>query len=188
MSITRATLGASGIDLGTLRAAIGMVTLDSGFVNTAGCTSVITYINGEASVLRYRGYPIGQLAEHSRWGKRPEITPGLMVTSFVGFGDTNNAFAVRVSTSSRPRSGSRDSRVFSSATAEARRCLPRRRLSTGRPSAMSRSALSGYPSFTAAATSVSCCSSWTRNPLGVGGQADLGAVLGPQRLASLPAQ
>jgi hypothetical protein len=36
--------------------------------HTAGCTSVITYINGEAGVLRYRGYPIGQLAEHSRWG------------------------------------------------------------------------------------------------------------------------
>jgi citrate synthase len=65
MSITRATLGASGIDLGTLRAATGMVTLDPGFVNTAGCTSAITYIDGEAGILRYRGYPIGQLAEHS---------------------------------------------------------------------------------------------------------------------------
>ncbi|PZS24188.1 MAG: citrate (Si)-synthase, partial [Pseudonocardiales bacterium] len=33
--------------------------------NTAGCTSAITYIDGDAGVLRYRGYPIGQLAEHS---------------------------------------------------------------------------------------------------------------------------
>jgi len=65
MSITRATLGASRIDLGTLRAATGMVTLDPGFVNTAGCAPAITYIDGEAGILRYRGYPIGQLAEHS---------------------------------------------------------------------------------------------------------------------------
>jgi citrate synthase len=65
MSVTRATLGASGINLGTLRANTGMVTLDPGFVNTAACTSEITYIDGDAGVLRYRGYPIGQLAEHS---------------------------------------------------------------------------------------------------------------------------
>ncbi|MDQ5854767.1 MAG: citrate synthase [Actinomycetota bacterium] len=65
MSITRATQGTSGIDLGTLRANTGMVTLDPGFVNTAACTSEITYIDGDEGVLRYRGYPIGQLAEHS---------------------------------------------------------------------------------------------------------------------------
>lgn len=52
-----------------------MVTLDSGFVNTAGCTSAITYIDDDAGVLRYRrGYPIGQLAEHSTF---LEISPGL---------------------------------------------------------------------------------------------------------------
>ncbi|MGH3982012.1 MAG: citrate synthase [Pseudonocardiaceae bacterium] len=65
MSVTRAAQGASGIDLGRLRANTGMVTLDPGFVNTAACTSEITYIDGDAGVLRYRGYPIGQLAEHS---------------------------------------------------------------------------------------------------------------------------
>ncbi len=65
MSITRATLGASGIGLGTLFADTGMVTLDPGLANTAGCTSEITYVDGDAGVLRYRGYPIGQLAEHS---------------------------------------------------------------------------------------------------------------------------
>ncbi len=65
MSSTRATLGASGIDLGTLRVTTGMVTLDPGLVNTADCTWEITYIDGEAGILRYRGYPIGQLAEHS---------------------------------------------------------------------------------------------------------------------------
>jgi citrate synthase len=65
MSITGATQGASGINLGSLRANTGMVTLDPGFVNTATCTSEITYIDGDAGVLSYRGYPIGQLAEHS---------------------------------------------------------------------------------------------------------------------------
>ncbi|MDQ4094417.1 MAG: citrate synthase, partial [Actinomycetota bacterium] len=57
--------GAPGIDLDTLRVNTGMVTLDPGFVNTAACTSEITYIDGDEGVLRYRGYPIGQLAEHS---------------------------------------------------------------------------------------------------------------------------
>jgi len=41
----------------------GMVTLDPGFVNTAACSSEITYIDGDAGILRYRGYPIEQLAE-----------------------------------------------------------------------------------------------------------------------------
>ncbi|MGH3872642.1 MAG: citrate synthase [Pseudonocardiaceae bacterium] len=67
MSITRATQGASGISLGTLLSNTGMVTLDPGFVNTATCTSAITYIDGDAGVLRYRGYPIGHLAEHSNF-------------------------------------------------------------------------------------------------------------------------
>ncbi|HKR48701.1 MAG TPA: citrate synthase [Pseudonocardiaceae bacterium] len=67
MSIAMATQGASGISLGKLGAETGMVTLDPGFVNTATCTSEITYIDGDAGVLRYRGYPIGQLAEHSNF-------------------------------------------------------------------------------------------------------------------------
>ena len=65
MSITQAAQGASGINLGTLLADTGMVALDPGFVNTAGCTSQITYIDGDAGVLRYRGYPIEVLAQRS---------------------------------------------------------------------------------------------------------------------------
>ena len=65
MPIVQATQGASGISLGTLRADTGMVALDPGFVNTAECTSKITYIDGEEGVLRYRGYPIEVLAERS---------------------------------------------------------------------------------------------------------------------------
>src|SRR5256885_14574290 len=44
-----------------------MVTLDPGFVNTASCSSEITYIDGDAGILRYRGYPIEQLAEQSNF-------------------------------------------------------------------------------------------------------------------------
>ena len=43
----------------------GTVTYDAGFVNTASCKSAITYIDGDAGILRYRGYPIDQLAEKS---------------------------------------------------------------------------------------------------------------------------
>ena len=65
MAINAATDGASAFDIGKLLPATGMVTLDSGYGNTAGCTSEITYIDGDAGILRYRGYPIDQLAESS---------------------------------------------------------------------------------------------------------------------------
>jgi citrate synthase len=65
MSIIEATHGAAAVDLSGLRANTGMVTLDPGLVNTALCTSEITYIDGDAGVLRYRGYPIEVLAERS---------------------------------------------------------------------------------------------------------------------------
>jgi citrate synthase len=64
LSIRNATQGAGGIELGRLLNQTGLVTLDTGFMNTASCTSAITYIDGDAGILRYRGYPIDQLAEH----------------------------------------------------------------------------------------------------------------------------
>ncbi|GAB3191171.1 citrate synthase [Geodermatophilus arenarius] len=57
-----ASEGPSGLDVSKLLATTGQVALDVGFVNTASCTSEITYIDGDAGVLRYRGYPIDQLA------------------------------------------------------------------------------------------------------------------------------
>ena len=60
-----ATQGPSGLDVATLLARTGQVTLDVGFANTAACTSAITYIDGDTGILRYRGYPIEQLAERS---------------------------------------------------------------------------------------------------------------------------
>jgi citrate synthase len=49
------------LDISKLRARTGLVTLDNGFVNTAACESAITYIDGDAGVLRYRGIPIEDL-------------------------------------------------------------------------------------------------------------------------------
>jgi citrate synthase len=53
------------IDIQNLRAKTGLVTLDPAFMNTASTKSAITYLDGEKGVLRYRGIPIEQLAEHS---------------------------------------------------------------------------------------------------------------------------
>ncbi|WP_280234860.1 citrate synthase [Nocardia cyriacigeorgica] len=65
MTIADASEGNDGIDLGKLLASTGYTTYDPGFVNTASTKSAITYIDGEAGILRYRGYPIDQLAERS---------------------------------------------------------------------------------------------------------------------------
>lgn len=59
------TEGERGIDISPLLKDTGHVTLDHGFLNTASCSSAITYIDGDAGILRYRGYPIEQLAERS---------------------------------------------------------------------------------------------------------------------------
>lgn len=61
----KATEGPAGLEIGKLLKETGQVTLDTGFVNTASCVSSITYIDGDAGILRYRGYPIEQLAERS---------------------------------------------------------------------------------------------------------------------------
>jgi len=53
------------IEIGNLRAASGLVTLDPGYKNTGATTSAITFLDGEKGILRYRGYPIEQLAEKS---------------------------------------------------------------------------------------------------------------------------
>jgi citrate synthase len=65
LPVKPATEGSAGIEVTKLLSTTGMVTLDPGFVNTASCSSEITYIDGDAGILRYRGYPIEQLAEKS---------------------------------------------------------------------------------------------------------------------------
>jgi citrate synthase len=65
LEVTPATEGPGGLGISSLLKETGYVTLDPGFVNTASCSSAITYIDGEAGILRYRGYPIAELAEKS---------------------------------------------------------------------------------------------------------------------------
>ncbi|GIG28607.1 citrate synthase [Cellulomonas marina] len=65
LPVVRASEGNDGLVVASLLKDTGMVTVDPGFMNTASCESQITYIDGEAGVLRYRGYPIEQLAEQS---------------------------------------------------------------------------------------------------------------------------
>jgi len=57
--------GERAIDISKLRSETGYITLDQGYGNTGSCTSNITFINGEEGILRYRGYDIAELCEHS---------------------------------------------------------------------------------------------------------------------------
>lgn len=65
--LVKATEGNNGYDISALLKETGDTTLDIGFVNTASCNSAITYIDGDEGILRYRGYPIEQLAEKSNF-------------------------------------------------------------------------------------------------------------------------
>ena len=57
--------GEKAIDISSLRQATGLITLDPGYANTGSCTSSITFMDGEKGILRYRGIPVEELAEHS---------------------------------------------------------------------------------------------------------------------------
>jgi citrate synthase len=85
LPIVRGTEDEPAFDISKLRAQTGFVTLDNGFVNTAACESAITYIDGDAGILRYRGIPIEQLVEREHpsfletsylliWGELPTQT------------------------------------------------------------------------------------------------------------------
>src|SRR3569623_1223031 len=63
LPIHSGTIGPDVIDISKLYAQTGMFTYDPGFTSTASCQSKITYIDGDAGILQYRGYPIEQLAE-----------------------------------------------------------------------------------------------------------------------------
>ncbi len=60
-----ATVGSDGLGVNKLLATTNDTALDYGFANTASCESSITYIDGAAGILRYRGYPIEQLARNA---------------------------------------------------------------------------------------------------------------------------
>ncbi|MCF4120230.1 citrate synthase [Antribacter sp. KLBMP9083] len=65
LPVVPASEGNDGIVVSSLLKETGLVTVDPGFMNTASCESSITYIDGDQGILRYRGYPIDQLAEGS---------------------------------------------------------------------------------------------------------------------------
>ena len=65
LPLVESTQGNNAYDVSKLLKETGNVMLDPGFVNTAACRSAITFVDGDAGILRYRGYPIEQLAESS---------------------------------------------------------------------------------------------------------------------------
>jgi len=65
LPVVRGSEGEKAIDITGLRKATGFITLDTGYENTGSCQSAITFIDGEKGILRYRGYPIEELAEKS---------------------------------------------------------------------------------------------------------------------------
>ncbi len=64
-SVLKGTEGPEVFDIGHLYKETGYFTFDPGFFSTASCRSSITFIDGDKGILRYRGYDIGELAEHS---------------------------------------------------------------------------------------------------------------------------
>ena len=67
LAVLEGTEKERGIDVSKLRDQAGLITLDYGFKNTGSCQSAITYLDGEQGILRYRGYPVEELAEQSRF-------------------------------------------------------------------------------------------------------------------------
>ena len=67
LDVTVGSEGEKAIDIGKLRDKTGHITLDIGYKNTGATKSAITFIDGEQGILRYRGYPIEQLAEFSTY-------------------------------------------------------------------------------------------------------------------------
>src|SRR6476619_750467 len=65
LPVVEGTEGELAVDISQLRAKTGLITLDPGFGNTGACKSSITFIDGDKGILRYRGIPIEQLADHS---------------------------------------------------------------------------------------------------------------------------
>ena len=67
LPVTTGSENEKAIDISKLRSQTGYITLDIGFKNTGSTKSAITFLDGEKGILRYRGYPIEQLAEHAEF-------------------------------------------------------------------------------------------------------------------------
>lgn len=84
LPIVEGTENEKAIDITKLRATTGYITLDSGFKNTGSTQSAVTFLDGEKGILRYRGYPIEQLAEKAEF---------LEVAYLLIYGELPNAHA-----------------------------------------------------------------------------------------------
>ena len=82
LNVLEGTEGERAIDITSLRSQTGLVTLDPGYGNTGSCQSSVTFIDGEKGILRYRGYPIEEVATRARftevcylliYGRRPTM-------------------------------------------------------------------------------------------------------------------
>jgi citrate synthase len=89
LPIVESTEGDNAIDISGLRKATGLITLDPGYGNTGSCSSNITYMEGEEGILRYRGIPIEQLAEHSSFVE----TAYLLINGHLPTNDELNSFS-----------------------------------------------------------------------------------------------
>src|SRR5271168_842503 len=67
LPVLAGSVGPDVVDIRQLYGEADVFTYDPGFTSTASCESDITYIDGDAGILLYRGYPIDQLAEHSNF-------------------------------------------------------------------------------------------------------------------------
>ena len=67
LPVVEGSEGERAVDIRKLRDETGLITLDPGYANTGSCRSAITFIDGEKGILRYRGYAIEELAEHSNF-------------------------------------------------------------------------------------------------------------------------
>ena len=89
LPIVRGSEGETAIDITNLRAETGLITLDPGYANTGSCKSAITFMDGEKGILRYRGIPVEQLAEHSRFVE----TAYLLINGELPTGEELNRFS-----------------------------------------------------------------------------------------------
>jgi citrate synthase len=93
LQVVPSSEGAPGVDVSKLLSRTGLVTYDPGFANTASCASGITYIDGDAGILRYRGYPIEELAAKSNFAE----VSYLLIYGELPSADELSAFTARLS-------------------------------------------------------------------------------------------
>ena len=90
LQIIEGSEGERAIDISSLRKETGLITLDPGYANTGCCKSSITFMDGEKGILRHRGIPIEQLAEHSSFIE----TAYLLINGELPSGKELNHFSV----------------------------------------------------------------------------------------------